>query len=99
MLNLQWHPTIAPEQIGELVRQTAETLRQEGKQVAPQSLLYAEKAHGFSCRTCRYAVPQNATHGRCEIMSSSIHLDDGCCLAWDASAKHLYLYKEPWMES
>jgi hypothetical protein len=98
MLNLQWHPTLAPEQLGDLIRQTAETLKQDGQQVSPKAALYAEKPHGFSCRTCRYSRPQNATHGKCEIMEGTIHLNDGCCAFWDADAKQLYLYREPWME-
>ena len=100
MPNVQatWHIKIAPEEVGSVIRETAADLKETGKQVSPQALLYAEKAQGFSCRTCRYATPQNATHGKCDIMTGTIHLDEGCCAAWDASAAHLYLYKEPWMQ-
>ncbi len=87
--------TLMPEQLGESIRDVAEELFAHERKMSPQAALYCEMRGGFSCRTCRYAVAQNATHGRCAIMAGSIQLDDGCCALWDASTEKLHLYREP----
>jgi len=86
---------LLPRTLGETIKATAESLANSGEQVPPQVLLYAEKQGGFSCRTCLYAGPQNATHGRCVIMQGTISLDTGCCAAWQANPAQLHLYKAP----
>ena len=92
---INWHLKIAPEQLGETIREVAQDLAESGKQVSPQAVLYAEKVTAFQCRTCLYARPQNATHGRCRIMTGPINLDEGCCCAWEADPRQLHLYKAP----
>ena len=87
--------TLAPEALGETIRELADELLAHDRKVTPHAALYAEKAQGFECRTCKYAVPQNATHGRCAIVSTTIHLDEGCCAMWDASPEKLHLYRQP----
>lgn len=86
---------VLPHTLGATIQATAEALAQSGEQATPQVLLYVEKRGGFSCRTCLYATPQNASHGRCTIMQGTIHLDDGCCAAWQANPAQLHLYKAP----
>ena len=86
---------IAPEMLGDTIRETVESLLQHDRKASPHAMLYAEKAGGFSCRTCQYAVPQNATHGRCAVVSVTVSLDNGCCSAWSADKRQLHLYQEP----
>jgi hypothetical protein len=86
---------VLPVTLGETVRATAQGLKTGDERAAPQALLYAEKRGGFSCRTCRYVHAQNATHGKCAIMAGTVHLDEGCCCAWDADTAQLHLYREP----
>jgi hypothetical protein len=81
--------------LGATVKATVEALVASGEQTEPQVLLYAEKKHGFSCATCVYATPVNATHGKCRILTTTIHLDDGCCIGWQANPDMLHLYREP----
>jgi hypothetical protein len=98
---IQYHynfPTIQPAMLGATVKAIAKSLHKSGQQLEPPSLLYAEKRGGFSCRTCEYAKPTNATHGRCDIMIGTINLDEGCCLAWAADPVQLHLYREPQSE-
>jgi hypothetical protein len=85
---------VLPNTIGASVKATAEMLKADGAQTTQEALLYMEKTGGFQCRFCTYAVPQNATHGRCEIMQGTIHLDEGCCLAWIPDPEQLHLYRE-----
>lgn len=85
---------LAPEMLGETIRETAESLLAHDRKASPGALLYARKVGGFQCRTCKYAIAQNATHGRCAIMTSTISLDEGCCVAWTADPKQLHLYQE-----
>jgi pyrrolidone-carboxylate peptidase len=85
---------VLPQTLGATVKATAEALHADGAQATQESLLYMEKAGGFQCRFCMYAVPQNATHGRCEIMQGTIHLDQGCCAAWMPDQDQLHLYRE-----
>jgi hypothetical protein len=102
MDGIQYHynfPTIQPAALGATVKAIAESLQKSGQQLEPPSLLYAEKKNGFSCRTCKYARPVNASHGKCLIMLGAIHLDEGCCLAWTADPVQLHLYREPQSES
>lgn len=82
------------DSIGASIRATASTIASSGDRVPQTIFLYAEKRGGFSCRTCRYAIAQNATHGRCAILDGVIHLDNGCCAGWDADKDQLMLYKE-----
>jgi hypothetical protein len=81
--------------IGKVIRAVTADLVETGEQVPPPYLLYAEKKQGFSCRTCEHARPQNATHGACQILTGTIHLDEGCCVAWTADKRQLQLYREP----
>ena len=90
---MRWN-YIDPTQLGVVVRATAELLITTEKQIAPQDALYAEKSNAFQCRTCRYAVAVNATHGRCQIMTETVHLDEGCCAMWDADKEQLQLWRE-----
>lgn len=85
---------IRPAELGETVRDVATFLLETDAKTTPHALLYAEKSHGFQCRTCEYAVAQNATHGRCAIMDGPIHLDNGCCAAWTADKTQLQLWRE-----
>jgi hypothetical protein len=86
---------LAPELLGDTIRETTQSLVAHERKASPQALLYAEKAGGFSCRTCTYATPVNQTHGKCVIMTGTISLDTGCCAAWQADRKQLHLYHEP----
>ena len=90
---------VLPRTLGMSIRQTARSLAESGEQAEQHALLYAEKQGGFSCGTCLYATPVNQTHGRCKIMEGIIHLEQGCCAAWDADPKQLHLYREPKSES
>jgi hypothetical protein len=85
---------LAPETLGDTIRETVESLLAHGSKASPGAFLYAEKRGGFECRTCCYAVPQNATHGRCAVVSVTISLDNGCCVAWAANKALLHLYQE-----
>ena len=86
--------TIYPETLGATVKALARDLARDGEQLPQPALLYAEKAGGFQCRTCAWATAVNATHGRCQIMEGTVHLDEGCCLAWEADRAKLHLYRE-----
>lgn len=86
---------VAPEMLGSMVRETVEGLVQHERKASRHALLYAVKPGGFSCRTCKYSTPANATHGKCMILTGTINLDEGCCMAWDADPKLLHLYEEP----
>ena len=86
---------VLPSTLGATVRATADELKHSEAKAHPSALLYAEKAGGFQCRTCWYAQPTNATHGKCEVIQGTIHLDNGCCVAWDANLDQLQLYREP----
>ena len=85
---------LAPETLGDTIRDTVESLLAHGSKASPGAFLYAEKRGGFECRTCCYAVPQNATHGRCAVVSTTINLDDGCCIGWTPDPRQLHLYQE-----
>lgn len=85
---------LAPETLGTTIRETVESVLEYERKASPNAFLYAEKLGGFQCRTCRYAVPQNATHGRCAVVIGTIHLEQGCCVAWTADPKQLHLYQE-----
>jgi hypothetical protein len=86
---------LAPELLGETIRATAQSLVTHERKVSPAALLYAEKAGGFSCRTCCYATAVNQTHGKCLILTGTIALDTGCCAAWEADKAQLHLYHAP----
>ena len=86
---------VLPATLGATVRATAEALKEGKAQARPETMLYVEKRGGFSCRTCLYSTPVNATHGECSILEGTIHLDEGCCVAWDADPDLLHLYREP----
>lgn len=43
---------LAPETLGETIRETAQSLAEHGQKMTPQSALYAEKSSGFECRSC-----------------------------------------------
>lgn len=85
---------VLPTTLGATIHATAQALLQSPDKAEPSTLLYAEKDGGFQCRTCTYAIATNATHGRCKIMQGSIHLDDGCCAAWEPDTMQLHLYRE-----
>ncbi len=85
---------IAPELLSETIKDTVQSLLEHDRKMTPHAALYAEKHGGFQCRTCRNAVPVNATHGRCAVVSVTIHLDNGCCAAWTADPAQLHLYQE-----
>lgn len=57
-------------------------LLHHGEQLPGKSLLYEEMNGGFKCRYCRFAFTDTDPHGHCEIMAEPIHLDNGCCVAW-----------------
>lgn len=86
---------IAPEMLGDTIRETVDSLLQHDRKMTPQAALYAEKAGGFQCRTCAQSVPMNATHGRCAVVSVTVNLDNGCCAVWTADKRQLHLYQEP----
>ncbi len=86
---------VAPPSLGQQLMQYATALDAQGQKVPPATLLYCEKRGGFQCRTCKYAVAVNATHGTCRIMDGTIHLDEGCCALWTADPVQLHLYREP----
>ena len=86
---------LPPELLGEAIRAVEQDLLTHERKVSPQAALYAEKQSGFQCRTCVYAVSVNATHGKCAVMSGTIHLNDGCCAMWQADPEQLHLYREP----
>lgn len=79
--------------LGTMVRTAVAALVAHEHQSSPLALLYAEKRDGFQCGTCRYVTPVNGTHGRCQIMTGTVHLTEGCCVAWDY-APSLLLVKE-----
>lgn len=81
--------------LGAELRRKAEQLATSRTKASPGDLLYCEKRGGFQCRTCKYAVAVNATHGTCRIMDGTVHLDEGCCALWDADPVQLHLYREP----
>ncbi len=85
---------ILPATLGATIRATARELALSDEKASPEAVLYAEKAGGFSCRTCVYVHAVNATHGRCDIMVGMVSLDEGCCAAWDPDPGQLHLYRE-----
>lgn len=85
---------IASALLGETIRETVDRLLTQDHKASPNAVLYAEKLGGFQCRTCRYSVPRNATHGRCAVVSVMISLDTGCCVAWTADPRQLHSYQE-----
>jgi hypothetical protein len=87
--------TFAPEALGETIREVTAELLAHDRKITQGAALYVEKRGGFQCGTCRYAVPVNATHGRCAIVTGTIHLTDGCCAAWMPDETQLHLYREP----
>ena len=89
---MQWQ--IAPEQLGDIIREATDCLVAKSEQVAPHAFLYAEKTGGFQCRSCCWAIATNSTHGKCKIMQGTIDLDCGCCIAWKADLSQLQLHKE-----
>lgn len=86
---------VEPSQIGDVIREVSQELRQSGQKIGPGAALYAEKKNGFQCSTCAYVTPVNATHGRCQLVEAVIHLQDGCCVLWEPDPKQLHLYREP----
>ena len=85
---------IAPELLADTIKDTVASLLEHDCKMSPQAALYAEKQGGFQCRTCRNAVPVNATHGRCAVVSTTISLDNGCCAVWSPDPAQLHLYQE-----
>lgn len=81
--------------IGAELRRRAEQLTKLCQKTSQTDLLYCEKRGGFQCRTCLQSTPTNATHGRCAIMNGTIHLDEGCCVLWEADPEQLHLYRDP----
>ena len=75
--------------LGQLIRQHVAALLNAGEVDQPGRVLYAEYPGGFNCRTCRYATPSNATHGRCRVLPNTVSLDNGCCAAWDYAERLL----------
>lgn len=88
------HVYVLPETLAASVVATAHALATSGEVTTPEALGYCEKRGGFQCRTCVYVTPANATHGRCALLGGVIHLDEGCCVAWDANPALLHLYRE-----
>lgn len=86
---------LPPEMLGTAIRAVEEELLAHERKVSPAAALYVQKQGGFQCRTCRYALALNATHGKCTVMTGTIHLDDGCCVMWQADPAQLHLYQEP----
>lgn len=93
------HIFVLPRTLGATVQRTAEMLLQSGEQTEQANLLYCEKYGGFQCGTCAYATPVNKTHGRCAILRGSIHLTEGCCVAWTPDETQLHRYRTPHSES
>ena len=82
-------------QLGLIVRQVAAQAADEGQPLSPAAALYCEKREGFQCGTCCYVTPVNATHGRCAVVTVTVHLTEGCCVLWDADTAQLHLYRSP----
>ena len=79
---------------GALVRSCVQWLLDGGEKTPKPAFLYAEKPRGFQCRTCAYAVPANGTHGYCAVVEGTIHLDQGCCVAWAADLEQLQVHRD-----
>lgn len=86
---------VPPEMIGSAITEAVESLVHHERKVSRQAFLYAEKGQAFQCRSCQYAIPQNATHGRCVLVTGRIHLDEGCCVGWTPNVRLLHLYRTP----
>ena len=93
-----YYRAVAPNDLGHLIHEVVEELVQSGTQMTKQAALYCEKRRGFQCSTCTYATPVNATHGKCAILQGTIHLEEGCCVAWAPNRDLLHLYREPLAE-
>jgi hypothetical protein len=89
-----YYGPVPAEMLGNAIRETIENLFEQDRKATPGAMLYAEKQGGFQCRTCCYSVPVNATHGRCAVVSATIHLDEGCCVGWAPDPRQLHLYQE-----
>lgn len=85
---------VLPATLGATVLATAAALVASKMQMSPQAALYCEKAGGFQCGTCTHSTAINATHGRCEIVAITVHLVEGCCIAWAPDEAQLHLYRE-----
>lgn len=90
-----YYRTVPPEMIGSAINEAVESLVTHDRKASRQAFLYAEKSNAFQCRSCQYAVPVNATHGRCVVVSGSINLDEGCCVGWSPNTRQLHLYRTP----
>jgi len=86
--------TVEPSQVGEIIREVAQDLQQSGQKIGPAAARYVEKRNGFECATCTFVTPVNATHGRCALVETMVHLQDGLCVLWEPDPKQLHLYKE-----
>lgn len=86
---------VEPMQLGDVIREVERDLRESGDQIAPSAALYAEKRGSFQCGTCCYVTPVNATHGKCQLLTGSVHLDEGVCVMWSPDRTQLHLYREP----
>jgi len=75
------------------------TLEQElvltHSQMPPNTLLYAEKAGGFQCGSCRHARRGEVDgQGTCQVMTGPIDLNTGCCVLWAADPNQLQAVEE-----
>ena len=85
---------VAPETLGIVIEDTARQLALRGERISPQAALYCEKTGGFECGTCAHMTPVNATHGRCALVATTVHVTDGCCVMWAPNTDMLHLYRE-----
>ena len=83
------------QNIGATIRQHVASLLEYQEVDTPAHVLYAELAGGFACGTCRYVRPVNGSHGRCIILPNMVHLEHGCCAAWDYAERLLQVREAP----
>lgn len=94
LMHLELAAQVGDAAPGALVRWVVQGLVESGETTSRTALLYAEKPGGFQCRSCRYAQARNATHARCTLLDGSVHLDNGCCVGWEADLTQLQTHRE-----
>jgi hypothetical protein len=83
-----WNPA---EALTNLVQE----LRMTHSQMPPNALLYAEKAGGFQCGSCRHAIRGDVDgKGTCQVMTGPIDLHEGRCVLWAADPNQLQAVEE-----
>ena len=59
-----------------------ELAQQSNQPLQPDELDYSEKAGGFQCGSCRHSAAYGAETGHCALLHRTVHLQEGCCVAW-----------------